>query len=134
MHFKVGSFRSLFYFILLLGLVLPLKAQTEIELIKFNVRPMSCVVLKTGDTCRLIVKVEWEVSQAADVALLHDSEPLATWHNQHKGQKAIAVELKQTSQFHLQVNGDVLATQHVRLSSQESHQYRRRLHSDWSFF
>lgn len=113
----------------------PMKAHAqELELRHFKLRPLGCVVLRAGDSCRLIVKVEWELNQAADVSLLHDSQPLAIWQQQAEGKGSVAVELKQTSQFHLQANGQVLATQNVRLSSQESNQYRRRLHSDWSFF
>ncbi|KMT64896.1 DUF3019 domain-containing protein [Catenovulum maritimum] len=109
-------------------------AYTSIQA-EFYVKPITCVVLKQGDKCRLLAEFSWRLPDAKAVCIWQDDTKLNCWRARMQAVERIMLELNQTSRFYLRTESEqVIAKQEIQLNTLQAKQYRRRLHSDWSLF
>lgn len=132
MHFSYGHTVSRFLLLLTLLLATPLNAAQQVE---FKVKPITCIVLNSGDSCSLLAHFSWQLNQENDVCLWQEQQLLQCWKKSQKDQQSLAITINKTTLFYLKnKHGDLFAQQSINLNSQTHKRYRRRLHSDWSLF
>lgn len=103
--------------------------------IEFTVKPVTCIVLNSGDICHLKAHFSWQLHQESDVCLWQEQHLLQCWKNSINNKHSVEISIDKSTLFYLKnQQGDLFAQQSINLNSQTNKRYRRRLHSDWSLF
>ena len=122
--------------ILLLGVFCFTHSHAETKnKVNLSIKPLACIVKKTGDLCEMTVKINWHSPEPINSCLFQDQTKALCWHNSSHAQEHIKINIKANTVFTLRNdNNDIYAQQHVNINTSLPKSYRRRLRSDWSLF
>ena len=104
------------------------------EIASLSIKPLTCMVKRMGDNCKMTVKVSWRTTRAIDSCLYQNKTQLICWQGQNNITTKLDIVLSENMEFTLRSKTDVLARQLVSVNGSQPQKYRRRLRADWSLF
>lgn len=124
------------YFYLLLSSFFSQQANSlEPQKVEFSIKPIACIVKKSGDTCTMTVKVHWQTILPITPCLYQDEEKTFCWQSKNQAMTKVAINIKENMMFTLRDDdSNIYAQQEIIINTSSSRKYRRRLRSSWSLF
>ena len=120
---------------LIINISYALEQQSSKVSVDLSIKPIACIVQKTGEPCHMTVTVNWHASEPIDACLLQDQQSLLCWQHKEYVKQRIRIDLyKDMTFFLISDDSTVYAQQNISVNTITPKSYRRRLRAEWSLF
>ncbi|WP_262792357.1 DUF3019 domain-containing protein [Catenovulum sp. 2E275] len=115
-------------------------ATAQDNIVSFNIQPNRCVLAQNEPVCQFSARFAWQANQVIQqVCLWQSTELIKCWSQLSGGEIKPELNLQQTTPFYLTLSNTfnpdlIIAEQSIQILNQQTGEYRRRLHSQWSLF